>query len=42
MQIPTLVAYKEGKAQAFGAKARDLIGDEGIEIAKHFKVEYTI
>jgi hypothetical protein len=37
-QIPTLIAYRNGEASAYGVKARDLIGDEEYEVARWFKV----
>ncbi len=38
VQIPTLVAYEDGDAVAFGAQALEYTGAENVHIAKWFKV----
>ncbi|CAG7852385.1 SubName: Full=Uncharacterized protein {ECO:0000313/EMBL:CCA68622.1} [Serendipita indica DSM 11827] len=37
-KVPTISAYKKGKPIAFGAEAREYIGDKDYEIAKWFKL----
>lgn len=37
-QIPTIIAYQNGEAKAFGAEAREHLDDEEYEITKWFKV----
>ncbi|PVF96877.1 hypothetical protein CPB86DRAFT_826887 [Serendipita vermifera] len=38
-KIPTIIAYQNGKAQAFGAEARGYIDDDDYEMASWFKVK---
>ncbi|PVF96878.1 hypothetical protein CPB86DRAFT_786515 [Serendipita vermifera] len=37
-KIPTIIAYQNGKAQAFGAEAREFMDDEDYEMASWFKL----
>jgi hypothetical protein len=41
-QIPTLIAYRNGEARAYGVEARDLIGDKDYEVAQWFKVKELV
>jgi hypothetical protein len=37
-KIPTIVAYKNGKALAFGVEAKEYMDDDEYEVASWFKV----